>query len=63
VVEFASPGDKVSTSVLRSFAEKTSVLIMQVIHLLVIDLFLPGKRDPQGLHKVIWDQIEEDFET
>jgi hypothetical protein len=36
---------------------------MQEVHLLVIDLFPPSKRDPQGIHKAIWDQIkEEDFE-
>jgi len=63
VVEIVSPGNKASTSALRTFAEKTSALIMQDIHLLVIDLFPPGKRDPQGIHKVIWDQIAEaDFE-
>ncbi len=38
-------------------------LIMQGIHVLVIDLFPPSKRDPQGIHKAVWDQlVEEDFE-
>ena len=32
---------------------------MQGIHLLAIDLFPPTKRDPQGIHKAIWDEIEE----
>jgi hypothetical protein len=37
---------------------------MQGVHLLVIDLFPPGKRDPEGIHKAIWDQFEEqDIET
>jgi hypothetical protein len=63
VVEIISPGNKSSTSALRTFVEKTSDLIMLGIHLLVIDLFPPSKRDPQGIHKAIWDQIkEEDFE-
>jgi len=63
VVELVSPGNKASTSALRTFVEKTSDLIMQEVHLLVIDLFPPSKRDPQGIHKAIWDQIkEEDFE-
>jgi hypothetical protein len=36
---------------------------MQGVHLLIIDLFPPSKRDPQGIHKAIWDEfIEEDFE-
>ena len=29
----------------------------------MIDLFPPTKRDPQGIHKAIWDEFEEeDFE-
>jgi hypothetical protein len=55
VVEIVSPGNKASTSALRTFVEKSSDLIMQEVHLLVIDLFPPSKRDPQGIHKAIWD--------
>jgi hypothetical protein len=63
VVEIVSPGNKASKNELRAFVEKTSNLIAQGIHLLVIDLFPPGNRDPQGIHKAIWDEfIEEDFE-
>jgi hypothetical protein len=63
VAEIVSPGNKAGTSALRTFVEKTSDLIMQGVHLLVVDLFPPSKRDPQGIHKAIWDQIkEEDFE-
>ena len=29
----------------------------------MVDLFPPGKRDPQGIHKAIWDEfVEEDYE-
>ena len=32
------------------------------IHLVVLDLFPPGPRDPQGIHKAIWDEIiDNDF--
>jgi hypothetical protein len=27
---------------------------------LVVDLFPPGGHDPQGIHKAIWDALEED---
>ena len=40
--------------------EKSADLIRQGVHLLVIDLFPPSKRDPQGIHKAIWDQFEEE---
>jgi hypothetical protein len=63
VVEIVSPGNKASRNELRTFVEKTAALIGQGVHLLVIDLFPPGPRDPQGLHKAIWDEfLEEDFE-
>ena len=43
--------------------EKTSALIQQGVHLLVIDLFPPTNGDPMGIHKAIWDEFEEeDFE-
>jgi Protein of unknown function (DUF4058) len=62
VVEIVSPGNKASKNELRTFVEITANLILQGIHLLVIDLFPPSKRDPQGIHKAIWDEfVEEDF--
>ena len=63
VIEIVSPGNKASRNELRAFVEKTSDLIRQDIHLLVIDLFPPGPRDPHGIHKAIWDEfVDEDFE-
>jgi hypothetical protein len=36
--------------------------IARGIHLLIVDLFPPSRRDPQGIHKLIWDRIkDEDF--
>ncbi len=60
VLEIVSPGNKGSRAELRAFLEKTVGLIRQGIHLLVIDLIPPGKRDPDGLPQSIWDQISED---
>jgi hypothetical protein len=60
VVEIVSPGNKASKGELRTFVEKTANLILQGVHLLVIDLFPPTKRDPQGIHKAIWDEFEEE---
>lgn len=63
VVEILSPGNNASAHALRAFVEKSTERIDQGIHLLVIDLFPPGTRDPQGIHKAIWDEfIEEDLE-
>jgi hypothetical protein len=62
VLEILSPGNKASTHALRAFVEKSAELIDQQVHLLVVDLFPPSRRDPQGIHKAIWDEfVEEDF--
>ncbi len=62
VIEIVSPGNKSSLRALRSLVEKAAELLRQGINLLVVDLFPPSSRDPQGLHKALWDEIcEEPF--
>jgi len=63
VIEIVSPGNKSSLHALRSFVEKADELLRKGINLLVVDLFPPSPRDPQGLHKAIWEEIrDEPFE-
>jgi hypothetical protein len=57
VIEIVSPGNKASNTALRTFVEKACDLLVQGVHLLVIDLFPPTKRDPQGVHGAIWDEL------
>ena len=59
VIEIVSPGNKGSRADFRAFVQKSAELVRQGIHLLVVDLFPPGKRDPHGIHKAIWDEFEE----
>ncbi len=59
VIEIVSPGNKASRAQFRSFIEKSVDFIEHGVHLLVIDLFPPGPRDPHGIHKAIWDEFEE----
>jgi hypothetical protein len=59
VIELVSPGNKGATSSLRAFVEKTVDFLKHGVHVLVVDLFPPSARDPQGIHKAIWDEIEE----
>jgi Protein of unknown function (DUF4058) len=62
MVEIVSPGNKNSRHGIRSFVEKAVTALRAGIHLLIVDLFPPGPRDPQGIHKAIWDElIENDF--
>lgn len=60
VVEGVSPGNKASRAEFRAFVEKSADLIQQGVHLLVIDLFPPGPRDPDGIHEAIWDEFQEE---
>lgn len=60
VVEIVSPGNKASRAEFRAFIDKLVELIRCGIHLLIIDLFPPGPRDPQGIHKAIWDNFDEE---
>jgi hypothetical protein len=59
LVEVVSPGNKNSRNGLRAFVEKAAELLDKGIHLLILDLHPPGKRDPQGIHGAIWEYIED----
>ena len=64
IIEILSPGNKDSRVALRSCVEKAADILNQGINLLVVDLFPPTPRDPQGMHKAIWDELsDEPFET
>ncbi len=57
VVEIVSPGNKNSRHAVRAFVEKAEELLRAGIHLLIVDLFPPGPRDPEGIQKAVWDEI------
>src|SRR5262245_23535953 len=59
LVEILSPGNKTSRDAMRSFLRKATAAITQGIHLLIVDLFPPGPRDPQGIHGAIWEDLVE----
>ncbi|MFO0850981.1 MAG: DUF4058 family protein [Gemmataceae bacterium] len=64
VIELVSPGNKDSRPAFRDFVDKMVEFVNRGVHLLVIDPFPPGPRDPSGVHKALWDEIgeEEPFE-
>ncbi len=64
VIEIVSPGNKGSRHAINSFTRKAAQFLRAGVHLLIVDLFPPSKRDPQGIHPLIWERIEgvdEDF--
>ena len=60
IIEIVSPGNKASRHAIRSFARKAVEFLLAGVHLLIVDLFPPGRRDPQGIHKVIWDRLADE---
>jgi len=57
VNQIVSPGNKESKTAIRLFVAKATDLIRKGVNLLIVDLFPPGPRDPQGIHQVIWDDL------
>ena len=57
IIEIVSPGNKASRHALRTFVEKAADILNQGVNLLVVDLFPATPRDPQGIHKAIWDEL------
>jgi hypothetical protein len=56
VIEIVSPGNKASRSGFRSFVRKAVELLEAGVHLMLVDLFPPGQRDPRGVHDAIWQE-------
>jgi hypothetical protein len=61
IVEIVSPGNKSSEDALRSFTSKAAEFLEYGVHVLVVDLFPPSVRDPQGIHRAIWGIRAADF--
>jgi hypothetical protein len=60
VIEIVSPGNEDSRHAIRAFARKAVEFLHVGIHLLIVDLFPPNRRNPQGIHKVIWDRLRDE---
>ena len=58
VIEIVFPGNRDSKAAIRDFLDTTIQFLQAGVHVLIVDLFPPTTRDPQGLHKLIWDEIE-----
>jgi hypothetical protein len=59
MIEIVSPGNKASQSEMRAFVAKAEQALLAGVHLLIVDLFPPTGRDPQGIHRAIWGEGRE----
>ena len=57
VIELVSPGNKDTKHALRSFARKPAAFLRNGVHVLVVDPFPPGRYDPNGVHRAIWENV------
>lgn len=58
VVEILSPGNKGSQRAFDALLQKADEFIRAGVHLLVLDLWPPGPRDPQGFHAALWSGFD-----
>jgi hypothetical protein len=59
MLEIVSPGNKSSGHAFQAFVAKACELLEHRIHLLIVDPFPPGKRDPNGIHAAIWEETKD----
>jgi hypothetical protein len=57
VIEIVSPGNKETATAARGFVTKAADVIGEGVSLLIVDLFPPGKHDPDRLHEAIWAEV------
>ncbi len=60
ILEIVSPGNKNNRHGFDAFVRKAHEALAAGVHLLIVDLFPPGRRDPQGIHPAIWGEEGED---
>lgn len=64
MIEIVSPGNKDSRHAMNSFTNKAVEFLQNGIHILIVDPFPPTRRDPEGIHQVIWEELSNTrFET
>ena len=62
MIEIVSPGNKSGQTDFAVFVLKAERALRAGIHLLIVDLFPPTARDPDGIHRAIWGEgCEGDF--
>lgn len=60
VLEIVSPGNKSAEYPLETFIRKACDFLTHGVHLLILDPFPPGPRDPDGVHALIWREFSAD---
>lgn len=56
-IEVVSPGNKDNRNGIAAFVGKLVEFLRNGVHVVLIDPFPPGPRDPGGLHALVWDEV------
>jgi hypothetical protein len=59
LLEVVSPSNKDRARSVAEFADKAASALEADVHLLILDLFPPGRHDPHGMHGAIRQRLEE----
>ncbi len=57
IIEIVSPGNKSSEYAFDQVVNKIAAAFRHGVHALVVDLFPPTPRDPNGIHAAIWEAV------
>jgi Protein of unknown function (DUF4058) len=60
IIEVVSPGNKDTRHAIASFVRKAVDFLHNGINVVVIDLFPPTPRDPDGVHRAIWNELTDE---
>lgn len=60
LIEIISPANKDRASHVAEFVDKAEAAFWHGVHLLLVDLFPPGRYDPQGMHAAIWERYDDE---
>ena len=60
LVEILSPANKNGEGSVDEFVQKACSALRTGIHLVVVDLLPPGKHDSQGMHAVVWANLDQE---
>lgn len=63
VIEIVPSGGKCCSHAVRTLSDRLQSLLLNDSNLLIIDPFPPSRRDPQGVHALLWSEFsDEPFE-
>ncbi len=59
LVEIVSPANKDRQEHVEEFVAKVLEALELGVHVMLLDLFLPGRHDPRGMHGVVWNEFDD----